>query len=128
MSSRMACIPHALSLQHIPQRQLPHSCACFLFGAAQHVLPPTRRRSGDVRENGGGGGGGFSFPVTPPSDPEPDQRLFTSWPSVRSSCTSEPIAIDDDDAALPAEYADHGGKGACHTVEGSAPPQPGHVG
>ncbi|KAG2490825.1 hypothetical protein HYH03_010746 [Edaphochlamys debaryana] len=52
-----------------------------------------------------GGGGGFSFPVTPPSD-EPDQRLFTSWPSVRSSCTSEPVAISDDDNALPAEYAD----------------------
>ncbi len=62
-----------------------------------------------MRESGGGGGGGgFSFPVTPPSD-EPDQRLFTSWPSVRSSCTSEPIAIDDDDNALPAEYADDGG-------------------
>ncbi|GFR50340.1 hypothetical protein Agub_g12549 [Astrephomene gubernaculifera] len=53
----------------------------------------------------GGAGGGFSFPVTPPSD-EPEQRLFTSWPSVRSSCTSEPVAMSDDDNALPAEYED----------------------
>lgn len=85
-----------------------------MFGVAHdfsHLL--VHRRSGDVRENGGGGGGGFSFPITPPSD-EPDQRLFTSWPSVRSSCTSEPIAIDDDDNALPAEYADDGGRAACY--------------
>lgn len=57
---------------------------------------------------GGGFGGGFSFPVTPPTADEPDQRLFTSWPSVRSSCTSEPVAMSDDDNALPAEYADDG--------------------
>ena len=57
----------------------------------------------------GTGGGGFSFPVTPPSG-EPDQsKLFTSWPSVRSSCTSELHANSDDDTALMADYQDEGG-------------------
>ncbi|GLC52975.1 hypothetical protein PLESTB_000694600 [Pleodorina starrii] len=87
-------------------------------GSAKNMLLKTfaAGRNSNGRENGpatGGGsanagalgGGGFSFPVTPPSD-EPEQRLFTSWPSVRSSCTSEPVATSDDDNALPAEYAD----------------------
>lgn len=52
--------------------------------------------------------GGFSFPVTTPTLPaeEPDSKLFRSWPSVRSSCTSEPHAHSDDDNL--AEYADEG--------------------
>ncbi len=50
---------------------------------------PCRRRGGCRPAGGGGGGfgGGFSFPVaTPPSEPQPDHRLFKSWPSVRSRC------------------------------------------
>jgi len=52
--------------------------------------------------------GGFSFfPVTPPSadPPQPDSKLFKSWPSVRSSCTSEVIGPSDDDNTA-ADYAD----------------------
>lgn len=64
-------------------------------------------RSEDAKENGGG----FSFfPITPPSaEPQPvaDSKLFKSWPSVRSSCTSELIAASDDDNAA-ADYADDG--------------------
>lgn len=71
--------------------------------------PRNGRRTGEIRENG------FSFPVTPPSD-EPDQRIFTSWPSVRSSCTSEPVANSDDDNA--AEYADDG---RLRTLQAQAP-------
>lgn len=38
--------------------------------------------------------GGFSFPVTPPSE-EPDQQIFTSWPSIRSRPDSSPARSAD---------------------------------
>ncbi len=66
----------------------------------------------EARESGVGG---FSFPVaTPPAEPQADHHLFKSWPSVRSSCTSEVIAASDDDH-VAADYADDGACDACVT-------------
>lgn len=54
-------------------------------------------------------GGGFSFPVTPKQSSEPQSHPppFKSWPSVRSSFTSEFAAASDDDHNA-ADYADEG--------------------
>ncbi|KAJ9512538.1 hypothetical protein QJQ45_018951 [Haematococcus lacustris] len=68
----------------------------LLFLGLAHVS-----RCEDQRE-----AGGFSFPITSPKvEPQPDPRLFKSWPSVRSSCTSEVIGPSDEENNA-ADYAD----------------------
>jgi hypothetical protein len=62
---------------------------------------------------GGEHGGGFTFfPISSPKveAAATDSRIFKSWPSVRSSCTSEVIGPSDDDHTA-ADYADDGEHG-----------------
>ena len=52
--------------------------------------------------------GGFSFPVTPSSE-DALQKLYKSWPSVKSSGASEhPNRMDDVNGTTAADYLDDG--------------------
>eukprot|EP00200_Dunaliella_tertiolecta_P003736 CAMPEP_0202359942 /NCGR_PEP_ID=MMETSP1126-20121109/13064_1 /ASSEMBLY_ACC=CAM_ASM_000457 /TAXON_ID=3047 /ORGANISM="Dunaliella tertiolecta, Strain CCMP1320" /LENGTH=1262 /DNA_ID=CAMNT_0048953517 /DNA_START=67 /DNA_END=3855 /DNA_ORIENTATION=- len=94
--------------QHAPQSEDPEAGATASPGATTPGRESNKsleqaQSQADAREPGGG----FSFPVTPKQSDEPQSHPppFKSWPSVRSSFTSEFAAASDDDHNA-ADYAD----------------------
>ena len=84
---------------------LPSSACVYPYPRLTAPPPPIHRRLNDPKEIIGG----FSFPITPPSE-DALQKLYKSWPSVKSSSTSElhPNRMDDVSGSMAADYRDDG--------------------
>ncbi|KAF5827505.1 hypothetical protein DUNSADRAFT_544 [Dunaliella salina] len=97
--------------QHAPLSEDPEAGAAASRGS-QGATTPGRESNKSLEQEQGQAdarepGGGFSFPVTPKQSDEPQSHPppFKSWPSVRSSFTSDLAAASDDDHNA-ADYAD----------------------